>query len=148
MVGTTCGVGMDSRQISLVKESFEKVVPYSNKMTRVLYDQLFELSPELRPLFKKDLREQRKKFLKALMLIVASLHDAKLTEDIIHYLGEKHINVAVSEKDYETFGKALIFAISACLGDDFTPAVKAAWKNTYSTLVKIQLKYAVQDSKF
>ncbi len=82
---------MDSRQISMVKESFEKVRPYSNRVTRVLYGQLFELNPELRVLFKKDMREQRRKLINTLTFIVENLHDANTTGSKIKELAKKHV---------------------------------------------------------
>lgn len=145
MTQTTAETGMDSRQISLVKESFERVVPYSNKMTRVLYDQLFELNPHLRKLFKKDMRDQRRKFIKSLIFIVENLHDAKLVGDVIKEIARRHTSYNVKEKDYETFGKALLFALSATLGDDFTAPIRAAWKNSYNTLTKIMIKEAYKE---
>lgn len=133
---------MDSRQISIVKESFEKVVPYSNRLTRVFYDQLFELNPELRKLFKKDMREQRRKFMKTLTFIVLNLHDAETVGAKIKSLASAHILYGVKEKDYETFNTGLIFALSAALGDDFTPAIKSAWKEAFSTITKIMVSEA------
>jgi hemoglobin-like flavoprotein len=142
MTATTEDTIMDSRQISMVKESFEKVKPFSNRLTRVLYDQLFELNPDLRKLFKKDMREQRRKFIKALTFIVENLHDANIIGPKIKEIAIAHVSLGVKKEDYQTFGNALIFALSAALGDDFTPAVKAAWKASYNTLTRIMIAEA------
>ncbi len=131
---------MDSRQISIVKESFDKIKPNLSKVSRVFYDRLFELNPELRELFKSDMRVQRKKFVKILTLIVENLHDAKIVGAKIKELAWKHVEYSVKPEDYTTFGEALIFAISAALGDDSTKATKEAWKNSYQTLMEIMLK--------
>lgn len=133
---------MDSRQISIVKESFEKVRPYSNRLTRVFYDQLFELNPDLRKLFKKDMREQRRKFIKAITYIVVNLHDAETIGAKIKSLANSHVLYGVKEEDYQTFNAALLFALSAALGDDFTPAIKDAWKASFATLTKIMVNEA------
>ncbi len=49
-------------------------------------------------------------------------------------LGALHAGYGVRAKDYVTVGRALIWALSKGLGDDFTPEVKAAWAEVYSTL--------------
>lgn len=133
---------MDSRQIAIVKESFELVQPYASRLTRVFYDQLFELNPALRRSFKKDMREQRRRFIKALSFIVDNLHDADLTGSRIKELAKSHILYGVTKEDYLTFGQALIFALSAAMGDAFTPAVKSAWKSSYGTISKIMINEA------
>ncbi len=130
---------MDSRQISIVKESFDKIKPNLSKVSRVFYDRLFELDPNLRKLFKSDMRVQRKKLAKGLTLIVENLHNAKLVGDKIKELAWQHVEHSVKPEDYKVFGEALIFAISAALGDDSTKATKDAWKNSYETLVEIML---------
>lgn len=134
---------MDSRQISLVQESFERIpLKARQKLTRVIYDRLFELNPELKSLFKKDIREQRKKLLKMLTYIIENLNDAEIVGPTIKELAKRHANYGVKPKDYNTFGKALFFAMSAALGDDFTPATKEAWKGIYKIISDIMIEEA------
>ena len=126
----------------MVKESFEKVKPYSGKLTRVFYDNLFELNPDLRKLFKKDMRSQRRKFIAALSYIIDNLYDAETTFKRIKELARDHVAYGVKKEDYDTFGEALIFALSAALGNDFTEPVKSAWKDVYNTLAYIMVREA------
>ena len=135
-------IAMDSRRIAMVKESFEKVKPYSSKVTRVLYDRLFELNPDLRKLFKKDMRSQRRKFIAALTQIIDNLHDADKTAATIKGLAKAHISYEVKKEDYSLFGDALIFALSAALGNDFNETLKSAWRDVYNTLAQIMINEA------
>lgn len=142
MMPTTPVMAMDSRRIAMVKESFEKVQPYSSKLTRVFYDRLFELNPDLRKLFKKDMRSQRRKFLNIFSYLIDNLHDADNIAKQLRKLAKNHISYGVKKEDYRVFGEALIFALSAALGDDFTDPLKSAWRDVYSTLAQIMIDEA------
>lgn len=133
---------MDTRQISIVMESFRKIKPFSSKFTLVFYNRLFDLDPELRKLFKKDLREQRHKFIKSFTYIIENIHNTSKIEIILKDLAIQHLLYHVKEKDYQTFGDALIFTISAALGDNFTPQVKNAWKEVYKAISEIMINAA------
>lgn len=136
---------MDIKQKSVVQESFKKIKPFSGKITRVFYDRLFELDPGLRKLFKKDLRDQRRKFIKSLTFVIENINDTDNIESKLKDLAIQHILYQVQEKDYKTFGNALMFTLSAALGDGFTPQVKEAWKNTYNYIAQIMIKAAYRD---
>lgn len=134
---------MDSREIATVQESFDKIPDKTKqKLTRVLYDRLFELRPELRKIFKKDIREQRKKMLKVMAYIIDNLHDAEVVGPCMKELAIRHVHYGVKQEDYKPFGEALIFAVSAALGNDFKNSTRNAWINTYQTLSQIMIDSA------
>mmetsp|Transcript_28515 Transcript_28515/g.53542 ORF Transcript_28515/g.53542 Transcript_28515/m.53542 type:complete len:85 (+) Transcript_28515:556-810(+) len=51
---------MTPDQITLVQESFEKVLPVADHISDLFYDRLFATAPEIRPLFSDDLADQKK----------------------------------------------------------------------------------------
>ena len=54
---------MSPEQITLVRDSFAKVVPIAPAAAAMFYDRLFALDPDLRPLFKGDMAEQGRKLM-------------------------------------------------------------------------------------
>ena len=52
---------MTPDQITLVQESFEKVLPVADHISDLFYDRLFATAPEIRPLFSDDLADQKRK---------------------------------------------------------------------------------------
>ena len=64
---------MTPEQVQLVQESWEKVVPISEQAAELFYGRLFELDPSLKPLFSGDIKEQGRKLMKIITLVVASL---------------------------------------------------------------------------
>ena len=49
---------MTPQQITLVKESFVKVLPIKDVAAAAFYDRLFTVDPSLKPLFKGDMQSQ------------------------------------------------------------------------------------------
>ncbi|EMI57478.1 globin family protein [Rhodopirellula sallentina] len=126
---------MTPEQVTLVKDSWEKVKPISEKAAELFYDRLFTLDPSLKSLFKGDMSEQGKKLMATISLAVASLDRLETILPTVQALGKKHaVEYEVPESSYATVGEALIWTLGQGLGDDFTDDVKEAWLLTYTTL--------------
>ena len=65
---------MTPQDVDLVQSTFEKVRPISLAAAGMFYDRLFEIAPEVRPLFKGDMAEQGRKLMATLAVVVGSLH--------------------------------------------------------------------------
>ncbi len=125
---------MTGEQITLVRDSFEKVAPIADAAAALFYGRLFDLDPSLESLFKGDIVEQGRKLMQTLGVAVASLDRLEQILPAVQSLGARHAAYGVRGRDYETVGRALIWTLRKGLGDDFTPAVEAAWAEVYSTL--------------
>ncbi|MBV8168055.1 MAG: hemin receptor, partial [Alphaproteobacteria bacterium] len=64
---------MTPEQITLVKESFAKVKPIAPQAAALFYGRLFEIAPEVRPLFKGDIEEQGRKLMQVIATAVGAL---------------------------------------------------------------------------
>lgn len=49
-------------------------------------------------------------------------------------LGVKHVRYGVKPEMFPVMGEALILTLETTLGDDFTPEIREAWKETYNEL--------------
>ena len=123
---------MNAAEITLVQNSFSKIVPVAGPAAALFYARLFELDPSLRPLFHGDMTEQGNKLMQVLALAVGSLERLATVLPAVRQLGVKHVAYGVKESHYETVGEALLWTLEKGLGDDFTPAVRAAWAKTYA----------------
>ena len=128
---------MTPRQIELVQTSFQKVVPIAGTAADLFYDRLFEITPELRTLFPADLAEQKKKLMAMLATAVANLHQLYTVLPAVKELGKRHVGYGVKPEHYALVGGALLWTLERGLGPDFTPEVKAAWTETYTTLAGV-----------
>ena len=125
---------MTPQQIDLVQSSFKKVVPIAGTAADLFYDRLFEIAPEVRPLFPQDLGEQKKKLMTMLGTAVSNLHKLDTILPAVKDLGSRHKGYGVTAAHYAPVGAALLWTLEKGLGPDFTPEVKAAWTETYNAL--------------
>jgi len=124
-------------QIELVQSSFKMVVPIAGAAADLFYDRLFEIAPEVRPLFPSDLTEQKKKLMGMLSAAVANLHKLDAILPAVKDLGRRHRGYGVTTAHYAPVGTALLWTLEQGLGPDFTPEVKAAWTDTYTALAGV-----------
>ena len=73
---------MTPEQIRMVQTSFAEVAPIADQAAAMFYSKLFELDPDLRPLFKSDLGEQGRKLMQMIGVAVNGL--TRLDDIVIH----------------------------------------------------------------
>jgi hemoglobin-like flavoprotein len=137
---------MDDRTIALVQDSFAKVKPISGVAADLFYNRLFEIAPDLQPLFPADLFEQKTKLMGMLGTAVAGLRDIDRIGPAVSALAVRHVDYGVEPGYYEPVGAALLWTLEQGLGDDFTPDVREAWTETYTFLADF-MKRAAADAQ-
>ena len=125
---------MTPEQAVLVKQSWAKVMPIADKAAELFYGKLFETDPELKPLFKGDMKEQGAKLMKMINTAVNSLDRLEDIVPAVQNLGKRHVEYGVKDADYDTVGGALLWTLEQGLGEAFTPDVKEAWATVYGVL--------------
>jgi len=128
---------MTPQQRTLVQRSFEKVAPIGDTAARLFYERLFELDPNLRALFSKDISEQGRKLMQMLAYCVRGLDDWDALVPAVRELGVRHIEYRVADEDYDTVAEALLWTLEKGLGSDFTPEVRDAWRTVYCLLADV-----------
>jgi hemoglobin-like flavoprotein len=128
---------MTPEQVSLVQESFRKVVPIADTAADLFYDRLFTIAPQVKPMFPADMTEQKKKLIAMLATAVTNLHQVETILPAIENLGKRHVAYDVTSAHYEPVGAALLWTLEQGLGPEFTPPVKAAWTEAYMTLAGV-----------
>lgn len=139
---------MTPKQISLVQQSWKKVLPIAPKAAEIFYQTLFEMDPSLTSLFPDDLTEQRKKLMAMLDTAVKLLDDPEKLIPAVEKLGIRHLDYGTQPEHYETVGAALIKTLAIGLDKEFTAPVKRAWTSVYKTLssTMINAANAAQDN--
>ena len=127
---------MTGEQINLVKKSFGKIAPISDKAAALFYAKLFDLNPNLRRLFKNDMNEQGRKLMQVLAYAVESLENIDAFIPQVRALGARHVDYGVEDRDYETVGTALLWTFQKALGREFTARMKEAWTAVYNLLAE------------
>ena len=114
-------------QVELVQASFAKVAPIAETAADIFYKKLFEYSPDLKPLFKNDIKSQGNKLMQTLTVAVKGLNDLNALVPVLQKLAQRHVNYGVRAEDFTPVGNALLYTLKAGLGEEFTPQVREAW---------------------
>ena len=126
---------MNPDQITLVQQSFAKVAPISEMAASLFYDRLFAIAPDVKPLFAKaDIREQGKKLMGTLAVVVGGLTDLPAILPAASRLAKLHVQYGVKPDHYAPVGAALLWTLERGLGEGWTPEVARAWTEAYTTL--------------
>lgn len=138
---------MTPDQVSEIRASFSKVAPIAEQAAALFYGRLFEIAPEVRPLFKaSDMKEQGRKLMGTLAVVVKGLDDLPALMPAVNALAVKHNGYGVTAAHYAPVGAALLWTLEQGLGEGFTPAVRDAWTNAYGTLSGAMIAAAGQNA--
>jgi hemoglobin-like flavoprotein len=137
---------MNDRQKMLVRDSFEKVLPIAEDAAALFYSRLFELDPSLKHLFKGNLREQGRKLMSAIQVVVTSLNRLEKIVPTVQELGRRHARYGVQPSHYQTVAEALLWTLEQGLGEAFTPETKDAWVAAYTVLAETMIAAAEQEA--
>jgi len=137
---------MNSQQVALVQQSFEKAAALGEKVAEIFYDELFAIDPSLRSMFKGDMHEQRQKLLAALALVVRSLHTPEKILGPVQKLAIKHVDYGVRPEHYTYVGNALLRTLKKGFGREFTPELCDAWVEAFRMLAKVMKEAAYGSS--
>ena len=96
-----------SSDIELVQSSFEKVVPIADQAADLFYNRLFEIAPDVKPLFgESDMKAQGKKLMATLGVAVRGLSDLEATVPVIQKLAQNHVqHVALEFQEWNLFSR-------------------------------------------
>ena len=125
---------MTPAQKALVQQSFARVAPISEQAAAMFYGRLFELDPQLRPLFRGDMKEQGRKLMQMLAVAVNGLDRLEEIVPAVQALGRRHVGYGVQDSHYDTVGEALLWTLRQGLGEDFTADTRQAWAEVYGLL--------------
>ncbi|MCC6557728.1 MAG: hypothetical protein IT372_32655, partial [Polyangiaceae bacterium] len=117
--------------VEAVQASFARLTPLAEELVARFYARLFELAPEVRPLFPADLREQRMKLASALQVAVDNLRAPDRLIPMLEDLGRKHAPHGALPEHFDAVGQALLGALAELSGDGWTPRIERAWAEAY-----------------
>ncbi|WP_437677580.1 globin family protein [Sorangium sp. So ce131] len=138
------GSPISPRTIELVQRSWAKVMPISDAAAALFYDRLFELDPSVRPLFKNDMAEQKKKLMQTLAVAVDGLNNLGKLVPVLKSLGVRHHGYMVVDRHYDVVGEALLWTLREGLGDAYNSDVEAAWTEVYGLVADVMKKAAAE----
>ena len=134
-----------ARQKQLVQQSFAQVESIAEQAAEIFYQTLFQYDPNLKPLFKSDIKSQGQKLMATLKLAVRGLDDLDGLIPVLHKLAERHVDYGVEAKDFTPVGNALLYTLKVGLGEHWTPELRQAWVDMFRTVATVMKAHAFSD---
>jgi hemoglobin-like flavoprotein len=127
--------------IRQLKASYAGVAAQPGQLASRFYEELFKVSPELRPLFPADLALQQGHFEAALALVVRNLDEVHALRESLRDLGSQHVYWGARPQDYITARNALVTAIRS-LSPLWDEALERHWRAAITGIVVPMLEGA------
>jgi len=129
-------------EIDCIRQSFNDFVRAADDAGDQFYARLFDIAPELRPLFPQDIGQQGVKLVSMLGMIVAQLHDYAQLRPLLEDLSRRHVSYGTTPQHYDVVGDALAWTLAKYLGARFDSTVQAAWTRAYRALADAMIEAA------
>lgn len=142
---------LTNQQKESILSSWRLVEPVAETVPDLFYQRLFEIAPQYRSLFKKDMESQRRKFLTMVRFIIEALDwpddlwEAPVATDedlllVVSALGRRHREIyRIPDEAYTPVGEALLWTLDYGLGEAFTVEVRMAWTELYTLLSRCMI---------
>lgn len=135
---------MNDSQVLAVQDSFVQFAIRPVESTELFYGRLFEIAPEVKPLFADidDMAPQGQRLIAMLRFIVGNLTNPDELTPAATALAERHVGYGVLPEHYAHVGAALFYALGEVVGDEFTPEVEEAWTVAYAGVAATMISSA------
>jgi nitric oxide dioxygenase len=127
-------VSLTAAEIERVRDSFDQVWAISARTAELFFSRLFASDVFVRPLFRSDPEERKRKFITTLALIVAALDDNADLPSLAERLAMQQAELGVNSEHHALIADALLWSLEQGLGAQWTPCVAASWRKAYRLL--------------
>ncbi|MEG4519741.1 MULTISPECIES: AAA family ATPase [unclassified Microcoleus] len=126
--------------IELLERTLALVKPQSDEFVSNFYEILFESSSQIKTLFlNTNMRQQKEKIWQSLEIIIENLRKPKLINVFAKGLGATHAKYGVVVEHYPVVANALIQALKAQMGLEWTPETEKAWVEAYTIIASAMI---------
>ncbi len=130
-------IGLD---VELLESSFELLSSNADKLVARFYEELFRRYPSYSSLFSStSMKEQEKKLLNSLKLVVANVRKPDLLASALHDLGLKHKGYGVKSEHYTAVSTTLIDVMKEFAGNSWSSEIENAWIHALDVISKIMI---------
>jgi nitric oxide dioxygenase len=130
---------LDPTEVAAVRSSFAAVAPIADRAGMMLFERIFELAPETRPMFADDIAPQAARTIDAVSTLVDQLDDPERVTALLTGLGARHARYGVRPEHFPVVGAALLWTLEQGLGDAFSADVRDAWSALWAIVAATML---------
>ncbi|HLK66925.1 MAG TPA: globin domain-containing protein [Bryobacteraceae bacterium] len=135
---------MTPGQKHAIRRSFPTVAALAKPISMLFYGRLFQVDPQLRPMFKQDIEVQGRKLMDMLAALMSQLDSFEDVLPALKALGQRHVGYGVRAEHYPLVGTSLLWAISVTLDEDFYPELREAWSALIEIVARVMMEGAAE----
>jgi hemoglobin-like flavoprotein len=118
----------------LIKVSWGKLLTHQQEAGEIFYTHFFTLKPELKNLFRPDLKSQAHKLIAAITILVTKMNKASHIREEIQKLAHRHVQYGAKAGYFDVFKEALLITLEKILGENWNEAMKTAWLSAFELI--------------
>ncbi|MCX7098560.1 MAG: globin domain-containing protein [Methylococcales bacterium] len=128
---------MSTAHRQLVKANIESLGSNIDKLSQLFYRELFHIDINLKNVFPGNVVFLNRKFANMLATFKNTAHLEKITASV-EKMGERHsLRYGVSPDHFASVEQALLLALRQYFGENFSPALDAAWQSVFAEVSAI-----------
>ncbi|MEG4029244.1 MULTISPECIES: adenylate/guanylate cyclase domain-containing protein, partial [unclassified Microcoleus] len=126
--------------VELLERTLALVKPKSDEFVSNFYEILFDNSSQIKTLFSNtNMGQQKEKLWQSLEIIIENLRKPKLINVFAKGLGATHAKYGVVVEHFPVVANALIQALKAQMGLEWTPETEKAWVEAYTIIASAMI---------
>lgn len=131
---------MAGLNVNLLRSSFKLLAPKGNELVERFYGELFAKFPQVKPLFKNTSpKEQQKKLLTALKLVINNLNKPEALQSALQDLGARHQGYGAEPAHFGAVKSTLLGVMRDMAGRHWTKDVDQAWNDALDAVASIMM---------
>uniref|UniRef100_A0A6U4YXK8 Globin domain-containing protein n=1 Tax=Hemiselmis andersenii TaxID=464988 RepID=A0A6U4YXK8_HEMAN len=118
------------------------------EMGELLYDTLFELAPNLKPVYRKPRQILSAKFVEMMAALVSFQGDPMRMEEQITWLGFRHIKYGAKREHAKVLGDVLVETMARAVESNWTMDMADAWQELWTDACSMMMSVIDQATKY
>ena len=135
---------MTREEIQSIRKSFRLLHGKTEVVAMLFYNRLFWLDPSLRMRFCRDMTEQGKKLVDAMLVLSGSLDRLSTLRPTLQHMGKQYAGYGFRPQDYGTVATALVETLEELVGPRFNKALERIWTKLLGLLSSEMLEGAAE----
>jgi hemoglobin-like flavoprotein len=139
---------MTPAQLRVLQHSFAGIEPHAEQFGATFCDRLFAIAPEMRALFRTDIKAQQSKFMTVIGEVVQLHLRAMISLPVTaqtsgeamlpgaYWSGKLHAAYGVRMEDFDKMKEAFLWALQHTLKDDLNGEILETWALAYDVVVR------------
>jgi len=132
-------IELTDRQKDLIVESFDLFKPAIQYSSKLFFDRLAEVEPDLGAQFCDDTNEHSDKLATVLQIAVISVKNLDSLVPMLKLLGSEYRSYGARMEYYEIFGDVLLWTLEQGLGKAYSSEVNEAWATLYGIISEMMM---------